>query len=182
MKHIILALAALLILLSAAVMGCSSEPSYLQAPKDLPKSDSQKDFMEVVVFYPDNDAIARETHEVAKQPNKIKAALNEIFTVKPYNDNISPVIPDNVKVLDVKVKNGTAIVDFNRNILSFDVLKDSQELLLAAILSTIRQANQAGDIKEVKFQVEGKEKGIIDGKDIENFWGDITLKQQPWKL
>ncbi len=31
------------------------------------------------------------------------------------------------------------------------------------------------------FTVEGKDRGTIDGKDIQDFWGAISLQGQPWK-
>jgi hypothetical protein len=37
-------------------------------------------------------------------------------------------------------------------------------------------------VKFVRFTVEGKEEGSIGGKDVEKFWGTVSLKGQPWKV
>ncbi|HZD59194.1 MAG TPA: GerMN domain-containing protein [Anaerolineae bacterium] len=169
----------LLLALSILLGGCVKEPDYLGEPEGLPKSSAQENYMEVTIYYPDRDALAVETHEIPKEPNVVKAALNTLFDGRPNNSNVIPVLPTDVKVLDVKIKNDLAIINFNRNILFFEEDKATQELLLAAITSTARQTEK---IKRVKFQVEGKEKGTIAGKDIKTFWGDVSLKGQPWKL
>jgi len=178
MRYLVL-LFSFLLILSAAATGCSRQPSYLGAPKDLPKSDAASNYMDVDIFYPDGDALSRETHEIPKAPDKIKAALDVLFQAKPNNGNIIPIMPENVKVLSTKVENGLLTINFNKNILFFDADKNAQDLLLAAIVSTARQS---ASIRQVKFLVEGKDKGQIDGKDIEKFWGDVSLKDQPWKL
>lgn len=180
MRYIIIALS-LLLSTSILAVSCAKQPGYLSAPPGLPKSDDAKNYMQVTIYYPDKDALAKETHDIPKKPNRIKAALEVLFENKPNNSNINSIIPDGIKVLGVKMKKGLAIINFNRNILLFNDGKKGQYLLLSAIVATASDAGQ-GQIKLVKFQVEGKEKGQIGGKDIQNFWGDVTLKQQPWKI
>ncbi len=180
MRYIILALSLLLAALIIAA-GCAKQPDYLGAPPGLPKSDDASAYMKVTIYYPDKDALAKETHDIPKKPDRIKAALEVLFENKPNNSNINSVVPDGVKILGVKVEKDLAIINFNRNILLFNDDKKGQNLLLSAIVSTASGAGQ-GRIRLVKFQVEGKEKGRIDGKDVQNFWGDVTLKQQPWKI
>ncbi|MHB8842387.1 MAG: GerMN domain-containing protein [Candidatus Aquicultor sp.] len=165
-------------LLSLIVTGCATEPSYLAAPPDLPKTDAPNNYMQIVVYYPDKDALAKEVHEVPKEADRVKAALDILFESKPNNGNIMAVMPENVKVLGTKIDNNMITINFNRNILNFSGNKSSQDLLLMAIISTAKQSNS---LKQFKFQVEGKEKGQIDGKDVEKFWGGVTLKDQPWK-
>jgi len=166
-------------LLLIVVAGCGTEPSYLAAPTDLPKTDASNNYMQIVVYYPDKDALAKEVREVPRETDKVKAALDILFEGKPNNGNIMPVMPENVKVLGTRIDNNTVTINFNRNILNFSGNKSSQDLLLMAIISTAQQSNS---LKQFKFQVEGKEKGRIDGKDVEKFWGGVTLKDQPWKI
>ncbi len=180
MRYIILALSLLLAALIIAA-GCAKQPNYLGAPPGLPKSDDASAYIQVTIYYPDKDALAKETHDIPKKPDRIKAALEVLFENKPNNSNINSVVPDGVKILGVKVEKDLAIINFNRNILLFNDDKKGQDLLLSAIISTASDAGR-GRIKLVKFQVEGKEKGQIDGRDVQNFWGDVTLKQQPWKI
>lgn len=165
--------------LSIIVTGCATEPSYLAAPADLPETDASNNYMQIVVYYPDRDALAREVHEVPREADRVKMALDILFEGKPNNSNILPVMPENVKVLGTKIDNNMVTINFDRNILNFSGNKSSQDLLLMAIISTAQQSNS---LKQFKFQVEGKEKGRIDGKDIEKFWGGVTLKDQPWKI
>ncbi len=166
-------------LLALVVTGCATEPSYLAAPPDLPKTDASNNYMQIVIYYPDKDALAKEVHEVPREADRVKAALDILFEGKPNNSNILPVMPENVKVLGIKIDNAMVTINFNRNILNFSGNKSSQDLLLMAIISTAQQSNS---LKQFKFQVEGKEKGRIDGKDIEKLWGGVTLREQPWKI
>jgi hypothetical protein len=41
---------------------------------------------------------------------------------------------------------------------------------------------QFPEAKKVRFTVEGKDKGTLDGKKIEDFWGAISLQGQPWDV
>jgi hypothetical protein len=72
-----------------------------------------------------------------------------------------------------------AIVNFERSVLDFEAPEINQQLVVAAVVKTLEQFPE---INQVKFQVEGLETGKIDDKDVEDFWGDVTLRSQPWKV
>lgn len=140
----------------------------LGAPTDLPKGDTAS----VKVYYPVEGSMAAETHVIEKTNNMPKAALDELFKLKPDNNSLRPVLPA-TKVLSVVVKNdGEAVVDFDRRVLDFKASKEEQSLAAAAIASTLGEFQ---GIKKVRFTVEGKNSGAIDGKDIERFWGDVNI-------
>lgn len=167
-------------LLLPAVLGvsCANRESYLDVPKDLPKGYEDKYYTKVVVYYPVDQAIVKEEYEVPKTDNLLKAAIDQVLNGKPDNSNIIKIGPSNVKVLDAKISGRTAIVNFDKHILDFKASAESQRVVLASLVYT---ATQFDKVKELKILVEGKVRGEIDGRRIENLWGDVTLKEQPWK-
>jgi len=130
------------------------------------------------IFYPTADMIVEETRDIEKTKFGPEEAVRQIFEARRGGNKLDPVMPD-TKVIDVKVADGMAIVNFERNVLDFEVPKVNQQLVIAAVVKTLEQFPE---INQVKFQVEGLEKGKIDGRDIEKFWGDITLQSQPWNV
>jgi spore germination protein GerM len=160
-------------------VGCTkSSPDEIEIEKSK-KFVPPKKTVKVVVYYPAEGAIFGEDHFVDKTDNLPLAALKELFQGEPLYKKIKPILPQNVKILGVTVKDGLATVNFSREILDFKVDKRSQELALGAIVQTL---SEFPNIAKVKFLVEGKEKGTIAGRSIEKFWGAVTLKQQPWQM
>jgi len=130
------------------------------------------------IFYPTVDMIVEETRDIEKTKFGPEEAIRQIFEARRGGNKLDPVMPD-TKVIDVKVADGMAIVNFDRNVLDFEVPKVNQQLVIAAVVKTLEQFPE---INQVKFQVEGLEKGKIDGRDIEKFWGDVMLQSQPWNV
>ena len=167
-----LALAALALTFAG---GCAFGDKYTPPAADLPERTRQ-----IYVYYATGRTIVEEKRVIADTPDAIKKALEIALKAQPQdNPNIAIVQPQG-KVLNVKVdKSGLATINFNKQILNFEASKKEKALAFAAIIETIRQFK---NVKKLRFQVEGKESGFIDGKKIENFWGDISLKDQPWDI
>jgi hypothetical protein len=165
--------------------GCSKiqKASQLNKPetKRVETKDTQleKPLMKVKIYYPYKDSLFGEEHYINREENPPKAALNELLKSKPLFKSIRPVLPSKARVIDVQIKNGLVVVNFTREILDFKGNETEQKLAWAAIIKTVSQFSQ---VNRVKFQVEGREKGRIDGKKIENWWGKVTLKHQPWRI
>lgn len=162
------------ILLLVLAAGCSKTPSVTPAPKDVPEKTSK-----IMVFYPTDVDLIGEEHIIPTVKNMPKAALEELFKGQPIAKGIPVLFPRTVRVLDVKVKGNTATINFSREILDLKAPKNVQVIAVAGIVSTV---TQFPNIKQAIFNVEGKEKGKIGGKDIGRFWGDVTLDKQPWKM
>ena len=74
---------------------------------------------------------------------------------------------------------GVLVIDWSPEVLDFEATDDEKVLALAAILRTFGQFDE---VKKVKFTVGGKAEGTANGKDIEDFWGRISLIGQPWDV
>lgn len=87
-------------------------------------------------------------------------------------------LPKDAKVLSVKIENGIATVDFDRKILTANVGSEGEELGIYQIVNTL---TEFPTIEAVRFTVEGKSSGTIEGRRIEDWWGHIGLSWQPFK-
>lgn len=154
--------------------GCARERSSEIPP---PTVDLSKETTSISVFYPTGKIIIEERRVVEKTNNLPLVALRELFKAQPKEHEIQVVLPA-AKVNSVKVeKDGTAIIDFSKEILNFP--ENSKDAKLAAFAAIVETLKQFPEIKRFKITVEGKEKGTIGKKKIEEFWGEITIKKQP---
>lgn len=89
-----------------------------------------------------------------------------------------PVLPPAARVLGVTIENGVATADFSREVItrSSDVACSSaaEALALSAVYFTLVQFP---GVEKVRLLVEGKSRGIVDGRLIEDFWGHIGLPE-----
>lgn len=174
MKKRLLKVLILNFLLLILFSGCSRERS-TEIPN--PTIDLSKETTSISVFYPTGKIIIEERRVVVKDDNLPLVALRELFKAEPKQYQIPVVLPK-AKVNSVKVeKDGTAIIDFSKEMLKFP--ENSKEAKLAAFAAIVETLKQFENIKRFKITIEGKEKGTIDGMSIEEFWGDISLKRQP---
>ena len=74
---------------------------------------------------------------------------------------------------------GKEYVVADGDVLSFEAEDPEQTLALAAFLMTY---GQFPEVKKVAFTVEGKSKGTLDGRDIQKFWGRVSLRGSPWDV
>ncbi len=169
---IMLALAVLALFFAS---GCAMGDKYVPPSADLPEKTTQ-----IFVYYATGRTIVEEKRVVADTPDVVKKALEIALKAQPQDNPDIAVVQPRAKVLSAKVDNsGLATVNFSKQILNFEASKQEKVLAFAAIVETVKQFK---NVKKLKFQVEGKESGLLDGKKIENFWGDISLKGQPWDI
>lgn len=167
----------LLVLVALMTSGCVRARSEEIPP---PTVDLSKETTSISIFYPTGKIIIEERRVVEKSNNLPLVALRELFKAQPKEHEIQVVLPQ-AKVNSVTIeKDGTAIIDFSCEILNFP--EDSKNAKLAAFAAIVETLKQFENIKRLKITVEGKEKGTINGKSIEDFWGDITLKKQPIEI
>lgn len=167
---------ALAIMALLIVVGCAKESTVVNEVAN--NLDNQENLTEMRVFYPAENAIVEEPRDVEKAKFGPQEAVRQIFGTPKENKAPAPVLPD-TKIIDVTLSKGILTVNFDRSVLGFSVPPQNQQLVVAAVVSTLKQFPE---VKKVKFQVEGIEKGAIAGKDVEKFWGAITLKSQPWDV
>ena len=93
--------------------------------------------------------------------------------------NLYPTIPSNVKVNSVKISDGTAVVDFSREIITnINEIPHSSTTETLAVYSIVNTLTEFEEIEKVKITVEGRDSGQIDGQYIEDFWGHIGIYEE----
>ena len=116
-------------------------------------------FSKVTIFYLDNEDEENYYVPITKYVNddreKIKIIIDELSSNYVYESNLISLLDKNSKLLNYEIKNDSMILDFNNS-----VFLNDDEILEEVIYSVF--ANY--DVKEVIFQVEGKE---ISKKSIE---------------
>lgn len=167
-----------IVAIALVATGCSESRS--QRTEDVLEVDALVDTeaAEVSVFYPSGDIIAEETIVVSEEGSYVLAALRELFNAAPKDPSIKVTLPP-ATVNSVRVVDGVAWIDFDSAVLVTGESDEGQRVALAAIIYT---ATQFDEIDEVAFTVDGQTSGSVDGKDVANFWGTVTLDAQPWSL
>ncbi|MDD3819288.1 MAG: GerMN domain-containing protein, partial [Actinomycetota bacterium] len=107
-----------------------------------------------------------------------KRVLEELIK-GPESSELYPTLPSNVKVNSVKLSDGTAIVDFSKEIITnFEEIPHSSTTEMLAIFSIVNTLTEFEEIDKVKITIEGKESGQIDGLNIEDFWGHVGIHEE----
>lgn len=134
----------------------------------------------VLVYYSTGNTIVEEKHIVPDSKSIIKTALNEVLAAKPQQNKDIAIVQPECKVLDANVdEKGAATINFSKEVLDFEALPKEKVLAYGAIVQTLKQFKE---VKSVKFLVEGKDNGTVNGKDVRRFWGSVSLIGQPWPL
>jgi hypothetical protein len=116
-----------------------------------------------------------EKRRVERGKDLLKQALNELIK-GPIAVGLEPVLPSSAKVRSVEVVKGIARVDFSR-----EIITESQELTLSAereklaLVSIANTLTNFPSVERVQILIEGKGRGVVDGKRIEEFWGFVGL-------
>ncbi|MCL6473111.1 MAG: GerMN domain-containing protein [Firmicutes bacterium] len=117
-----------------------------------------------------------ERRTIPKTSAIARASLEELIK-GPKQAGLTSVIPRDTKVRSVKITDSLATIDFSREVLNANVGAESEALGIAQIVDTL---TQFPTIKTVKFLVEGRDRGTIDGRQIEDWWGHVGLSKQPF--
>jgi len=161
-------------MLLAGTVGCLSKDV---PPPTISMPDKTRS---ISVFYATGNTLVEEKHVVKDDKDIIKTALNEVLAASPKENESIAIVQPECKVLDAKLdEKGLVTVNFSKEVLDFEAIRKEKVLAYGAILETLKQFEE---IKSVKFLVEGKDKGTTNGKDIQQFWGDVSLIGQPWSI
>lgn len=171
---------AVIVLLIIVVAGCSrgitTESSVPPPTSELATTETTA----ISVFYPTGKIVIEERRVVPVQENLVEVALKEVYKADPEKFEIVIVQP-RARVLSVEVDdNGLCTINFSKEMLDFP--EDSRQAKLVAFAAIVETLKQFENIKEFQILVEGKSSGEIDGRSIEEFWGDISLKKQPFPI
>lgn len=117
-----------------------------------------------------------ESRSIPKTESVAKAAVEGLIKGSEQPGRVS-IIPRDTKVLSIKITNGLATVDFSKEVLNANTGSEGEALGIAQIVDTL---TNFPTISKVKFLVEGRDKGKIDGREIQDWWGHIGLADQPF--
>ncbi len=105
-----------------------------------------------------------------------RAAMEELIKGPAAGSSLRKVLPNTVKVLDIKVSEGICTLNLSKEILTdavqVGVSAGTESNALNAIANTL---TEFPTIKKVKLLIEGKSSGMVDGWHVEDFWGHIGL-------
>lgn len=126
--------------------------------------------------YEDNLAyLVPEARTIINDSDFYKRIIQEIIK-GPTDGQTYPTIPTTVKVNSVTITNGLATVDFSKEILTdTSEIPHSSTTELLAIYSIVDTLTEFKEILKTRITIEGKQKGLIDGLYIEDFWGQVGI-------
>ncbi len=129
--------------------------------------------------YTDTEAyLVKETRKIPVSKEPYKNVVEELIK-GPESDQLYSTIPSNVKVNSVKISEGTATVDFSKEIITnFQEIPHSSTTEILAIFSIVNTLTEFEEIKKVKITIEGKDSGQVDGLYIEDFWGHVGIYEE----
>lgn len=135
-----------------------------------PATQTQAQKIKVKAYFPDDAGInlvaVNRTIEVNDESEKYLAAV-QLLTQNPNEKDLTAIFPKNAKINSVKFENGTAFVDFDKNITkSFAGGSTGEELLVSSVVKTLTEFKE---IKQVKF--------LIDGEEVETLSGHMDLSE-----
>ena len=131
---------------------------------------SQSQAISLKIYYPDDAGInlvgVNRTIEVKNDSEKYIAAVR-LLMKNPEEKDLTVIFPKNAKINSVKVENGTAYVDFDKNITkSFVGGSTGEELLVNSVVKTL---GEFSEVQQVRF--------LIDGAEIETLSGHMDLSE-----
>lgn len=150
----------------------TSEPqkSDTADPPQVVKPAAQNQKISVKVYYPDASGInlvgVKRNIEIKNDADKYLAAVKLLMKL-PAEKDLTVIFPKNAKINSVKVENGTAVVDFDKNITKgFAGGSTGEELLINSVVKTLSEFKE---VKQVRF--------LVDGKEIETLSGHMDLSE-----
>lgn len=122
--------------------------------------------------------LVKEIREIQVSKELYKNIVEELIK-GPQSDQLYSTIPSNVKVNSVKISEGTATVDFSKEIITnFQEIPHSSTTEVLAIFSIVNTLTEFEEIKKVKITIEGRDSGQVDGLYIEDFWGHVGIYEE----
>ena len=143
---------------------------------DSKKTSSDKKEDTITLYYQNGDYLSAETRTGIKATpeNAIKELLKG-----PTDSGNQYFIPKTTKLLSFEVVDGTATVNFSKEI--FDRTRGGateEELTIYSITNTLTEFSS---VNEVVIQIEGTSDGEVDGRPVQDFWGHVGFYDQPFK-
>jgi hypothetical protein len=161
------------IAVSLLVAGCQTG-SNIPEPQNLPKETTS-----VSVFYSTGRTLVEEP-TVVDATDLYRATLEKMLEAQPTKNTDIAIVQTTAEVLSAELDDeGLLTVDWSSEVLSFEAEPDEKRLAYASIMMTL---GQFPEVKKVQFTVNGQTEGEIGGMQVADFWGDVSLVDQPWNV
>lgn len=163
-------------LLVALVMGGCAGGTSSDIPE--PPSTLAKETTETSLYYSTGRSLLEE-RRVVDATDPYTAILTELLAANPENNSDVAIVQPVAEFNSVTLEGDQIVVDWKPAILDFEATDSEKRLALGAFLATF---GEFSNVKTVKFTVDGKTEGEVEGKEIADFWGAVSLKNQPWDV
>lgn len=168
-------IAALVALAALGLVACEPRGSAsIPEPKGLSQETTKTS-----IFYSTGESLVEE-YRVVDSGDVYRKTLDELLLAEPDEHEDIAIVQPVAEVRSVQLdKKGVLTIDWAPGILEFDAARREKVLALAAVLRTY---GEFPEVKKVRFTVDGETEGKAGGKDIKDFWGDVSLNGQPWDV
>ncbi len=119
----------------------------------------------------------REFHLRPATPAVIRDAVDAMLHEAPYDGDYRSLWPRATRVLGVQVAGDLATVNLSREALGGSAGSAFEVASLQQLVWTVTAAAPA--VQRVRVLIEGKGSGLVDGREIADFWGAGGLATQP---
>ncbi|MHB8157568.1 MAG: GerMN domain-containing protein [Desulfocucumaceae bacterium] len=171
---VVVSLAAVLTIYWLVSGKTNNVPDSLPAAQKSPVIKNSTDIAVYYVKFTEADTyLVREIHRVPYTADGPTAAINELISTNPQTAGSLRILPANTRLLGISINDGRATVNFSHEILSANAGSSGEALGIQSIVNTLTEFPQ---IKEVSFQVDGKQ----DSRTMD-WWGHVGLYEQPFK-
>lgn len=133
---------------------------------------------ETVIYFSTGRTLMGE-RRVIDAASPYEDALRTLLEAMPQSNPDVAIVQPEAGYNSVTFEDGVITIDWQADILDFQAEDAEERLAYASILATF---GAFPEVQKVRFLVDGKDSGKIDGKDIEAFWGSVSLKGQPWDV
>lgn len=118
----------------------------------------------IKVYFPDmNMEYLIPEERIIPSLNILTSAIEEIFK-GPSSENLYRIIPQNVKLLNLKVSQGIAKINLNSAFIEGRQASSIEDIFV--IYSIVNTLTEFGDINAIEFYVDGERLNIYGGLDI----------------
>jgi len=163
------------VLAVSLLAGCAQQ----NAGNDIPEPKNlAAETTETAVFFSTGRSLLEE-RKIVDAKDIYETTLKELLRALPeVNPDVAIVQPE-AEFNSVTFEDGVITIDWKKEILDFEAEPKEERLAFASLLMTF---GRFSEVEKLRMTVEGKESGKIGGKDIEEFWGDVSLKDQPFAV
>ncbi len=119
-----------------------------------------------------------ERRAITYQGDLYSAVLRELIKGPATGSGLRRVLPPATRVLGTRLEGGVLVADFSKEIIldapTLGTGAEGEALALASLANTM---TELPGVDRVKVLVEGKDRGMVDGRAVEDFWGHVGLPE-----